>query len=85
MNGCRKQVARSQGAKGGRLGLVDVLFERLASRGGRRKIACLSCAMERVVAADTGDCPACGYLGWKHADSAPGVVRSPALVGQQAP
>jgi hypothetical protein len=29
-----------------------------------RCVECLSCGLQRLVTADPGTCPRCGYLGW---------------------
>lgn len=65
--------------------LVHALFERLATqRGPRRVLACLECGLERMTGADEGECPACGYLGWREAGETPRIGRPLALAARAA-
>lgn len=47
--------------------LVHTLLARIAAhqRAPRRLLACLECGLARVAGHDAGECPACGYLGWR--------------------
>jgi ribosomal protein L37E len=36
-----------------------------AARIRRRSVECLRCGAQRRVGAVEGECPSCGYLGWK--------------------
>lgn len=67
-------------------GLVHALFERLtAHRSSRRVLACLECGLQRMVGPDAGECPACGYLGWREAGEQVSGIRAHALIARDAP
>jgi hypothetical protein len=80
----RRSANDARGVRQG--GLVHALFERLtAHRSSRRILACLECGLQRMVGPDAGECPACGYLGWREAgEHAPGIRTHP-LIARDTP
>ena len=84
----RRHTAERSGERGAHegQGLVHALFGRLsAARSTRRLVACLECGNARVAGTDAGECPTCGYLGWRElADGVRGNGTLP-LLARDAP
>ncbi len=52
-------------------GHVETLLARMsAHRPASRAVGCLECGVVRLVRFEAGECPACGYLGWRQLERA---------------